>query len=465
MGLTDMKLTKIIRFRENEQGVALITTLLFLTVMGLLSTTLVFTVQNEMKSSTSYKYSQQAFYIADAGVQKAVYWYRNNYNPLTAATGANSFDMAECPVEINNIQVMLAGQEGSESMFPDESCIASFADEFTNRSLYADEKNSGTYAVNSTLLKYESAMFLDPDTFVQYQSAIERWRVDSIGYWGNANNPMGVSRIEAVIENSGNALFDRALWGIEGVDLGGTVRVDSYDPSLGHYDPMTNAGSEGHVGSNASVTATGTVDIMGDLAFGPTGSYSSTPNVTVSGTIMQLPQERIFPPIPDFEIPVGSPDVSPRNETITLDPGTFGTFDIKSNGILELNEGTYYVDSIKEAATGALKINGRTTIYVKSDLDLSGQGVINPLGDPTELTIYYDGVNEAKFTGGSSAYMEVYAPEAPVTLTGNADFFGSFIGKTLKLTGTPEVHFSLGCLDDNLMEQPFRILSWSQKSF
>ena len=159
-----MKRIQRIHCRENEQGFALITTLLFLTVMGLLSTTLVFTVQNEMQSSASYKYSQQAFYVADAGVQKAVYWYRHNYRdnyqPNLAQAGAASFDTAECPVEINNVPVVLAGQEGSESMFPDEGCIASFANEFTNQSLTADAKNSGVYAVNATLLKHSPANFI-----------------------------------------------------------------------------------------------------------------------------------------------------------------------------------------------------------------------------------------------------------------------------------------------------------------
>ena len=102
---TDMKSRKTIHYRKNEQGVALITTLLFLTVMGLLSTTLVFTVQNEMQTSASYKYSQQAFYTADAGVQKAVYWYRNNYHNTyqtnIAISGADNFDTTEYPVEMN----------------------------------------------------------------------------------------------------------------------------------------------------------------------------------------------------------------------------------------------------------------------------------------------------------------------------------------------------------------------------
>ncbi len=449
---------------NNEKGIALVSTLLFLAVMGVLSTALVFTVQNEIRSSSAYKYNQQAFYVADAGVQKAVHWFRSDYLPLVAATGAGDYDTAQCPVEYSSSAVRFAGQAGSTDNFPDTNYVSAFGAALADRDLEADGRNRGVYAVNATLLKYIPATFVDTTTFIAYPSAMERWRVDSVGYWGDAANPMGVSRIEAVIENSGNALFDKALWGIDSVDLGGTVLVDSYDPALGNYNVTTNRGEQGSVGSNGSVSAIGTVDIYGDLAFGPLGSYTPGPNITVTGTVTQLPEERYFPPIPDFTIPAGSPDYAPQNTTVTLDPGVYGALDIKNKGTIKLNPGVYYIDSIAEAARGTLEITGHTTLFVKSGLDLSGQGVINPLGDPTELTIYYDGTSQAKFTGGSTAYMEVYAPEADVELTGNADFYGSFIGKTLQLTGTPQVHFSLGCLNDNLMERPFRVLSWTQKT-
>jgi len=460
---------------KNEKGVALVSTLLFLAVLGLLATALVFTVQNEMKTSTAYKYTQQAFYVADAGIQKSINWFRNSYLPLINTSmdptaynvGAEDYDTAESPVEYDNDPVMLVGQSGSTYIFPNtnSSYASSFASNFGNVSLQADSNNIGVYAVNATLLKHSPAMFVDPTTFISYPSAVERWRIDSIGYWGSTSNPMGVSNIEAVIENSGNALFDKALWGIDEVDLGGTVLVDSYDPEIGAYDPITNAGQEGSVGSNGSVSATGTVDIYGNMAWGPTGSYSAGPNITVTGNMTQMQEERAFPPIPDFTIDPDSPDYSPMNEIIELDPGTYGSLDLRNNGTIKLSPGVYYIDEIAQSASATLEVTGNTTIFVKSGLDLSGQGVVNPTGDPTELTIYYDGTSEAKFVGGSSAYMEVYAPEAPVKLAGNADFFGSFIGKTLQLTGTPQVHFSLGMLDDNLMERPFRVLNWKQKTF
>jgi Tfp pilus assembly protein PilX len=445
--------------QKSEQGTALVTTLLFMTVMGMLSTALVFTVQNEMKTSTSYKYSQQAFYVAHAGVQKALNWYKTGYSPYVPST---AYDTTTLPIKYSGSNVQLAGQTGSSPAYPDSTVSSAFAAQFSNKSLTANSQNSGVYALNGSLLKYLPVSFIDPNTFSTYTSAIERWRINSIGYWGSVANPMGVARIDAVIENSGNALFDRALWGIDHADLGGTVLVDSYDPALGPYNKTTNVGDLGSVGSNGSVTASGAVEIHGDLAYGPSGSYSSTPNVTVTGDIFHLTEPKYFPPIPDFS--VGSTDYNPKNGTTTLNPGSYGAITIGPSGTLELNPGTYYFDSITEASTGALKITGPTTIFVKSALDLTGQGVINPLGDPTKLTIFYSGTAEMKMAGGSQAYVEVYAPNAPVKLDGNSDFFGSFIGKTMFIQGTPEVHFDEGCTKEHLIQQPFRLITWSQNT-
>jgi hypothetical protein len=435
---------------------ALVTTLLFLSVLGILSTALIFTVQNEMKTSVSYKSSQQAFHVANAGVQRAVQWYVSSYNPVPAA----AYDITTVPVKFGENNVMLAGQTGSTTVFPDGTTAASFSAALSNKSLQADDKNSGSYAVDASLLKYRQVNFINPATFTAYPSAIERWRLTSLGFWGNAANPMGVSRITAVVENSGNALFDRALWGIDTMDLGGTVLVDSYDPALGPYNKTTNAGSEGSVGSNGSITASGAVQIKGDLAYGPTGSYTSTPNVTVTGSVFHLQEPKVFPPIPEFT--VGTVSYNPKNGTTTLDPGSYGTVDIGAHGTLALNPGVYYFDAITEGSTGSLTISGPTTIYVKSALNLSGQGVMNATGDPTKLTVFYSGTSEMSMVGGTQAYIEIYAPNAPLNFVGTSDFFGSFIGRTVTIQGTPEVHFDEGCLNEHLVPRPFRVISWAQ---
>ncbi len=451
---------------KGERGIALVATLMFLMVMGVLTTALVFTVNNEMKTSASYKYGEQAFYVANAGVQEAVQWFANSYTPWVPGT---AYDTTRLPIQLagGSSPVMLAGQTGSTSVYPGSDVVSSFTTAFSNKALQANDSNSGVYALNATLLKYVPAHFINPTTFVSYDSAVERWQVNSVGRWGpNSAQPLGTAQITAIVENSGNALFDRALWGIDGLDLGGTVLVDSYDPKLGPYGG-TNIGSEGSVGTNASVTASGSVQIMGDLAYGPSGTYTSSGHPTVSGSIIQLPAPRYFPPIPSFS--VGTTALNPKKETITINPGSYGAVDIGADGILALNPGVYYFDSLTEAASGRLQINGTlndtTTIFVKTSLDLSGQGVVNLGGDPTRVTINYAGTDTMKLAGGSSAFVEVYAPNAPMQLVGTSDFYGSFIGKTVTIQGTPKVHFDEGALERNLLQRPFRLISWSKDSF
>ena len=129
---------RILRKNNNEEGVALVSTLLFLAVLALLATALVFTVQNEMKTSTAYKYTEQAFFVADAGVQKAINWFRNSYMPLIDSsvnasvyyTGAENYDTSESPVEYDDDPVILAGQGGSTSVFPNDD--SSYAATFSN---------------------------------------------------------------------------------------------------------------------------------------------------------------------------------------------------------------------------------------------------------------------------------------------------------------------------------------------
>ena len=102
---------------------------------------------------------------------------------------------------------------------------------------------------------------------------------------------------------------------------------------------------------------------------------------------------------------------------------------------------------------------------MKTSLDLSGQGVVNLNGDPTRLTINYAGSNQAKIAGGASAFVGLYAPNAPLQLVGTSNFYGSFIGKTVQVQGTPDVHFDEGCLEKNLLQRQFRLISWSKNSF
>jgi len=78
--------------------------------------------------------------------------------------------------------------------------------------VYVNDKNYGNFGVNATLLSHKKVMWMnwdnDPATPDFIDGAIERWGIDSIGFWGRINEPSGIARINATIENAGEAFFD-----------------------------------------------------------------------------------------------------------------------------------------------------------------------------------------------------------------------------------------------------------------
>jgi hypothetical protein len=315
---------------------------------------------------------------------------------------------------------------------------------------------------------------MNPSTFETYYGAIERWRLDCVGYRGPTNKPLGVSRITAIIENNGEAFFDRALWGKRRVDLRGAMLIDSYNPRLGPWDEDTNYAYGGAIGSNGYVDMGGNALVRGALGLGPNGDYELGKEENLTGgvggclgadCVTYLSEDREFPPIADFTVGNQSETVRARDE-FTIRNGQYNNKynKITVHGTLTFEPGIYYIDELTEGAQGKIQVSGDTTLYVKSSLTLTGQGIVNTSTDPTKVTILYTGDDAVAMEGGSTAFIEFYGPDADLTLRGNIDFSGSFIADTVTVGGGARVHYSNESLRRHLMPRPFRLITWSQDS-
>jgi hypothetical protein len=450
--------------RNHEQGTALIGTLLFLMAMGVLSTALVFTTQNEMKASTAFRYSQQALFAASAGVENSVQWFANTYSPYTISA---NYDGTTSPVRYSGNNVIMAGQTTNGSNFPSTAVKDSFLANVGNRNLQdAGGTVQGRYSVNATLLKYQPVSIIDPNTFATSPSAMERWEISSMGFWGpNAANPLGTAQITATIENSGNTIFDRALWGKRYVDLVGTSLIDSYDSRF-PYNAVTNHGYLGAIGTNGDLRGTNNAEVRGDVAYGSSGAITIDPS-QVTGSIIQLTQPRIFPPVPTFSVGSGSTTIQSNNPQ-TLSPSAYGN--IRVQGDLTLQPGDYYIDSLTVTGQGRILLDGSTRLFVKSGFDVQGLGFVNATGNPCNLSIFYEqqgtsNADTAKLAGSATVAIQYYGPGAPLVLTGGSEYFGSFIADTVDANGGTAIHFSEGSLNQNIIPRPFRLVNWSQNSY
>jgi hypothetical protein len=72
--------------------------------------------------------------------------------------------------------------------------------------------------------------------------------------------------------------------------------------------------------------------------------------------------------------------------------------------------------------------------------DSSGGSVTNSTNDPNNLQVNSSAATQVNLSGGSGAWMNVYAPAADIIFSGASSFYGSFIGKTVTASGGSQIH-------------------------
>lgn len=118
-------------------------------------------------------------------------------------------------------------------------------------------------------------------------------------------------------------------------------------------------------------------------------------------------------------------------------PLSDGVLSLESKDALVLPAGTYYFAGIKSSGQGSLGVNGTVRVYLGGGASFTGGTAANPTDD--SLTIVSSATDEIGVAGGGTVAMHVFAPNAPVKLTGNSSFKGSLIGKTVAINGTATV--------------------------
>jgi hypothetical protein len=270
-------------------------------------------------------------------------------------------------------------------------------------------------------------------------------RIDAYGYIPTQASPRAVKRISVLINQSGGSLFGRGGFGKNLVDVSGGSGTDSYDSALGAYGGA-NVGANGDIGSNGNIVLSkSTTKINGDAAAGGTftlGGATVTGIVTTGVAATSVPNIDCLPGFsPASDIPSGSGitynaatgdlEVSKVNLTLTAaGPYKFHNLVIKGGGSLTL-------------ATG-----GHVDIYVSQQLDGSGGSVLNPTGNPTNLTVYGCGTATStdkltgwNLSGTSSGFMAIYAPNHYFEVSGTGHYYGAMVAKDFVLTGGSQLHY------------------------
>ncbi len=396
----------------NKKGSVLIIVFLAIMVLSLAAGAMFWRTISERSSARAYKESTQAFWLAEAGLQRAL-WEIN---------GGGSWDnWTDCDDEDN-----------------------------------CKELAKGVY--DNYEVRIEGVGESNPE-------------ITSTGYGASDSY---YREINANLIRSG--LFSFAAFGDSSVTLGGNGSTDSYNSSDGDYggdnvgdngDVGTNGDEEGAVtvnGENAQVNGDASTGAQGTIEGEENISGSKTHDNNVELSAVSIPSD--LTSLSDS----GDKHLSNDDDSQAISAGDYQFSSIQiSGGTLTLN-GTvriYLTDShsLTISGGGSLVVNGQLELYTAGDCNVGGNGIVNDSGLPSNLVIYsaHESSGESNgftLSGNSAFYGAVYAPNANLAVTGDGDIYGALVGKTVSVSGNGDIHYDEALQD--LGVSGYTIASWKE---
>lgn len=244
----------------------------------------------------------------------------------------------------------------------------------------------------------------------------------------------------ATVDNASQ--FCSKIIGLNRFTMSGTCSTDSYDSSNGSYN-SSSAGQNGNVCSNNHIFMSGWTGINGDAHPGVGRAvYGSG----VTGDTESLTEPLVLPL-------VSFGDVSTDNDNDDIPLTDNGLAAVDASGMLRVDygdavalpSGIYYFTHM--IVSGTLEVTGRAIVYVSGNIGASGYGTMNAGGLPSNLQIYSSG-GVVGVSGVAEIYAAIYAPNARISRSGTASFYGMVIGSEITNSGSGGIHSddSLGIL-------------------
>lgn len=390
----------------NKKGIALVVAIVFILVLSVLAFALMVRSIPGGAIANRYAASTQAFWLADAGIQKAVWELNQNscVDFLQCGTGTACLSCGNCG----------AGNK----------CLA------------------GTLGTNG-----------DFDVVMDYGNTL----ITSTGSFPNRTTASFQRKIQ--VNLSQNSPFNYAAFAQGSISLSNNLNVDSYDSSLGDYGVNGNIHSNGSIGSNG--TSSGIISLSnnsvvnGNASTGVNGTVSLSNGSQVTGTTTHSNNITL------------SPVVVPSALT-SLASG--GSLSISNGGTQTLNSGDYQYTSISMSNDSTLTVNGTVRLYLTANSALSANnnvtinvsnganvtiysdGVFSAANDvtinnqgniPSNFVIYstYTGSNGVSLANSGAFYGVVYAPNTDISIGNNGQVFGALIGKTIWFSNNDNIHY------------------------
>lgn len=275
---------KMLSYGTSQRGVVLVVVTLALVLLTAIITSAHFTIVSQTTSSSSYRLSTQAFYVAEAGAQRAIDWFSHNYNPITLSTA----NINVYPPTISGSNITITNINGSPGNYPDSTVRTNFQTYLGLNTATTGTPNNfqivtgtgganpvtGQYIVTATLLSTKQIK-----VFPGIDRTAEKWKIDSVGRLLNGTVELARADNSTIIETLVTPAVNNAVCVKDSFDFNGQVPVDGYDSALNPYGAGSpaNSGNPANIGSFSSPAGPFTIS-------GPSPSFSGSINIPSTRT-------------------------------------------------------------------------------------------------------------------------------------------------------------------------------------
>lgn len=389
----------------NKKGIALVTMIIFIVILSVLALALMMRSISSGAVANRYAASTQAFWLADAGVQKALWELNQN----------NCVGFVQCQTST--------------------ACVSCGNCGTGNKCLAATLGTNGDFDVvmNNTNTSITSTGSFPNRTTARFQRNIQ-------------------------VNLSQNSPFSYAAFAQGSVSLSNNLNVDSYNSSLGEYGVNGNINSNGSIGSNG--TSTGIISLSnnsivnGNASTGPNGTVSLSNGSQVTGTTTDnnnVALSAVTVPSELTNLASGG-TLSVSGETQVLNSGDYqySSISLSNNATLTVNGTVRLYLTANSALSTANNVtinvsNGaKVTIYCDGIFSAANNVTINNQGKfPSNFVIYstYTGSNGVSLSNNGALYGVVYAPNTDISVGNNGEVFGSLIGETIWFSNNDNIHY------------------------
>lgn len=298
------------------------------------------------------------------------------------------------------------------------------------------------------------------------------------GTYGATISPLGSSRyritgqgrvgsqqqnLEAVVQQSGGSVFGYAMFGYDQLDMKNGSLTDSYNSSLGNYDPST-AGTNGGIGTNSTAThavkLSNGAAINGQVVVGPGMSDPTTAVDNTGGIITGSP------PIVSASSALAQPAVS----TTGLSCGT----KLKVDGTtFSWNQASspYCYQEIVVDNGASISVTGNVVVYVTGKFEVKNSGRVNVVlsgatvtSKPTQLVVQSASTEKVLIDNDAIVVAGIYAPYAKADIKNSAVLYGSIVADEVVEDNSAKIHYDQALKDTGPSggSAEIRVESWRE---